>query len=75
MLYSVLNHVPNAVLYGIFLYMGVSATAGIQLLERATLYFMPVKYHSDAPYVKGNHWLTDAHFSIILCIWDVLTYL
>lgn len=50
---SLLTLVPNAVLYGVFLYMGVSATAGIQLLERTILYFVPVKHHpTNKPYVK-----------------------
>ena len=52
MLYAILNIVPTSVLLGIFLYMGVSATAGIQLLERFALIFMPVKHHPNVPYVK-----------------------
>ncbi|KAK3861361.1 hypothetical protein Pcinc_018721 [Petrolisthes cinctipes] len=49
---SVLNLVPKAVLYGIFLYMGVSSTAGIQFQERFILVLMPVKHHPNVPYVK-----------------------
>ncbi|KAL7637478.1 UNVERIFIED_CONTAM: hypothetical protein RMT77_012206 [Armadillidium vulgare] len=52
MLYAVLNLVPTSVLLGIFLYMGISATAGIQLLERFILFFVPVKHHPNVPYVK-----------------------
>lgn len=52
LLAAVLNLVPKAVLLGIFLYMGVSATAGIHLLERAILMLMPVKHHPNVPYVK-----------------------
>lgn len=50
---SLLNLVPNAVLYGVFLYMGISATTGIQLLERVILFFVPVKHHPNVPYVKN----------------------
>lgn len=49
---AVLNMVPKAVLFGIFLYMGVSSTAGIQFLERLILVLMPVKHHPNVPYVK-----------------------
>ena len=49
---AVLNMVPKAVLFGIFLYMGVSSTAGIQFLERLILMLMPVKHHPNVPYVK-----------------------
>ncbi|KAB7496236.1 Band 3 anion transport protein [Armadillidium nasatum] len=52
LLYFILNLVPNAVLLGVFLYMGVSATAGIQLLDRTFLYLLPVKYHPNVPYAK-----------------------
>ncbi|KAB7506472.1 Band 3 anion transport protein [Armadillidium nasatum] len=73
MLYSVLNLVPNAVLYGIFLYMGVSATAGIQVLERTILFFMPVKYHPDVNYVKGTGtWKMHAFTAIQLVMLAVL---
>nr|XP_045585973.1 band 3 anion transport protein-like [Procambarus clarkii] len=47
-----LNLVPKAVLFGVFLYMGIASTAGIHFLERTVLMFMPVKYHPDAPFVK-----------------------
>ena len=47
-----LTLVPKSVLFGIFLYMGVSAMAGIQFLDRVILVFMPVKHHPNVPYVK-----------------------
>lgn len=76
MLYAVLNLVPNAVLYGIFLYMGVSATAGIQLLERVVLFFMPVKHHPDEAYVKGvgmwkMHGFTVIQLILLIVLWVV----
>lgn len=47
-----LRLVPMAVLYGVFLYMGISSIDGIQFFERLKLMFMPVKHHSEAPYVR-----------------------
>ena len=49
----VLRQVPLAVLFGIFLYMGVASMSGIQLLERVELLFMPVKHHPDVIYVRN----------------------
>lgn len=49
---AALNLVPKSVLLGIFLYMGISATAGIQFLERTILFLMPVKHHPNVAYVK-----------------------
>lgn len=47
-----LKLVPMAVLFGVFLYMGISSIDGIQFFERLKLIFMPVKHHSEAPYVR-----------------------
>ncbi|XP_036923629.1 band 3 anion transport protein isoform X2 [Sturnira hondurensis] len=48
----ILSHIPLAVLFGIFLYMGVTSLSGIQLFDRILLLFKPPKYHPDVPYVK-----------------------
>ena len=42
-----LRQVPLAVLFGVFLYMGVASMSGVQLLHRVQLVFMPVKHHPD----------------------------
>lgn len=47
-----LRLVPMAVLFGVFLYMGISALGGIQLWERAVLLLKPVKHHPQVPYVR-----------------------
>lgn len=47
-----LRQVPLAVLFGVFLYMGISALSGIHLYERFLLIFMPVKHHPDFPFVR-----------------------
>ena len=47
-----LRRVPMAVLIGVFLYMGISSTNGVQLFDRIKLFFMPVKHHGTAIYVR-----------------------
>lgn len=47
-----LRRVPMSVLLGVFLYMGISSTNGVQLFDRAKLFFMPVKHHGTANYVR-----------------------
>lgn len=42
---GVLRLVPLSVLFGVFLYMGISALAGIQLWERTILMLKPPKHH------------------------------
>ncbi|XP_043820079.1 band 3 anion transport protein [Dromiciops gliroides] len=48
----ILSKIPLAVLFGIFLYMGVTSLSGIQLFDRLLLFLKPPKYHPDVPYVK-----------------------
>ncbi|KAM3923757.1 band 3 anion transport protein isoform 2-T2 [Leptodactylus fuscus] len=47
----VLSLIPLAVLFGIFLYMGVTSLNGIQLFDRVLLTLKPPKYHPKEPYV------------------------
>lgn len=47
-----LRLVPMSVLFGVFLYMGVASTNGIQFFDRVKLFFMPVKHHPQLPYVR-----------------------
>uniref|UniRef100_A0A8C5FZE8 Bicarbonate transporter-like transmembrane domain-containing protein n=1 Tax=Gouania willdenowi TaxID=441366 RepID=A0A8C5FZE8_GOUWI len=47
-----LRQIPLAVLFGIFLYMGVMSLNGIQLTERLQLLLMPPKYHPESSYVQ-----------------------
>ncbi|KAM3956891.1 anion exchange protein Ae2 isoform 2-T2 [Aphomia sociella] len=49
---SWLRLVPMAVLFGVFLYMGISALGGIQFWDRCILLFKPVKHHPQVPYVR-----------------------
>ncbi|PSN37985.1 Anion exchange protein 2 [Blattella germanica] len=65
-----LRLVPMAVLFGVFLYMGISSTNGIQFFDRLRLFFMPVKHHPQVPYVRRVHSMKMHLFTIIqlLCL-------
>ncbi|XP_007425400.1 band 3 anion transport protein [Python bivittatus] len=53
----ILKLIPLAVLFGIFLYMGVTSLNGIQLYDRILLMLKPPKYHPDVSYVtKVKTW-------------------
>ncbi|GAU87511.1 hypothetical protein RvY_00343 [Ramazzottius varieornatus] len=47
-----LSRIPMPVLYGVFLFMGVSALRGLQFVDRLALLFMPLKYQPDYSYVR-----------------------
>ncbi|KRX22096.1 Sodium-driven chloride bicarbonate exchanger [Trichinella nelsoni] len=49
---SILKHIPMPVLYGVFLYMGVSSLSGVQMVDRLLLLFMPMKYQPDYIYLR-----------------------
>uniref|UniRef100_A0A8C1G018 Anion exchange protein n=1 Tax=Cyprinus carpio TaxID=7962 RepID=A0A8C1G018_CYPCA len=52
---DLLRQIPIAVLFGIFLYMGVMSLNGIQMTERILLLLMPPKYHPDHTYVNQQY--------------------
>jgi len=47
-----LKLVPFAVLFGVFLYMGVAGMNGVQFFDRVTLFIKPIKHHPNVSYVK-----------------------
>ncbi|CAN7990661.1 unnamed protein product, partial [Ixodes hexagonus] len=47
-----LREVPVAVLFGVFLYMGITSMIGIQLFERIILFFKPTKHFPSVPYAQ-----------------------
>nr|XP_002736672.2 PREDICTED: anion exchange protein 2-like [Saccoglossus kowalevskii] len=51
-LQDVLRQVPIAVLFGVFLYMGVTSLSGIQFFERMQMLLQPAKHHPDVRYVR-----------------------
>merc|ERR1719266_2230135 len=48
----VLKLVPFAILFGVFLYMGVSGMNGVQFFDRVFLTLKPVKHHPPVSYVQ-----------------------
>ncbi|XP_038641227.1 electrogenic sodium bicarbonate cotransporter 4 isoform X3 [Scyliorhinus canicula] len=48
----ILKYIPMAVLYGIFLYMGVASLNGIQFWDRCKLFLMPSKHQPDYTYLR-----------------------
>lgn len=71
-----LRQVPLAVLFGVFLYMGVTSLNGIQMVERASLLFMPVKHHPDTKYVREvrtwrMHLFTVIQLGCLAILWTI----
>ncbi|XP_022249553.1 anion exchange protein 2-like [Limulus polyphemus] len=71
-----LRRIPVAILFGVFLYMGVSSVSGIQLFERIQLLFMPARHHPDVPYVRHvqtrkMHMFTIIQIICLVVLWIV----
>uniref|UniRef100_A0A8C3GKE8 Solute carrier family 4 member 1 (Diego blood group) n=1 Tax=Cairina moschata TaxID=8855 RepID=A0A8C3GKE8_CAIMO len=72
----ILKYVPLAVLFGIFLYMGVTSLFGIQLFDRILLLLMPPKYHPKEAYVTRvktwrMHLFTLTQILMLALLWGV----
>ncbi|GAB0198945.1 band 3 anion transport protein [Grus japonensis] len=72
----ILKYIPLAVLFGIFLYMGVTSLFGIQLFDRILLLLMPPKYHPKEPYVTRvktwrMHLFTGTQIVVLVLLWVV----
>uniref|UniRef100_A0A6G1RJL1 Anion exchange protein n=1 Tax=Hypotaenidia okinawae TaxID=2861861 RepID=A0A6G1RJL1_9GRUI len=75
---ALLQKIPLAVLFGIFLYMGVTSLNGIQFYERLQLLLMPPKHHPDVPYVKKvrtlrMHLFTGLQLGCLAVLWAVMS--
>ncbi|CAK5006436.1 unnamed protein product [Meloidogyne enterolobii] len=71
---KLLSHIPMPVLYGVFLYMGISALGGIQLFDRFLLMLMPMKYQPDTIYIRHVpihviHKFTLFQIACLACLW------
>uniref|UniRef100_A0A8C0ALM9 Solute carrier family 4 member 1 (Diego blood group) n=1 Tax=Bos mutus grunniens TaxID=30521 RepID=A0A8C0ALM9_BOSMU len=72
----VLRHIPLAVLFGIFLYMGVTSLSGIQLFDRVLLLLKPRKYYPEVPYARRvktwrMHLFTITQIVCLVVLWVV----
>ncbi|XP_072010669.1 anion exchange protein 2 isoform X3 [Engystomops pustulosus] len=75
---EVLRKIPLAVLFGIFLYMGITSLNGIQFYERIQLLLKPPKHHPDEIYVKKvrtlrMHLFTALQLVCLAILWAVMS--
>ncbi|OCT73621.1 anion exchange protein 2 [Xenopus laevis] len=75
---DVLRQIPLAVLFGIFLYMGVTSLNGIQFYERLQLLLKPPKHHPDVMYIKKvrtlrMHLFTALQLVCLTILWIVMS--
>uniref|UniRef100_A0A8C6VJH2 Anion exchange protein n=1 Tax=Naja naja TaxID=35670 RepID=A0A8C6VJH2_NAJNA len=73
---SVLKFIPMPVLYGVFLYMGVSSLNGIQFFDRLKLVGMPTKHQPDFIYLRHVplrkvHLFTMIQLTCLIILWVV----
>ncbi|XP_061144095.1 sodium bicarbonate cotransporter 3-like isoform X1 [Syngnathus typhle] len=75
---SVLKFIPMPVLYGVFLYMGVSSLKDIQLFDRIQLFAMAAKHQPDLIYLRyvplrKVHAFTAVQLSCLIALWLIKT--
>ncbi|KAG7458070.1 hypothetical protein MATL_G00233950 [Megalops atlanticus] len=73
---SALKFIPMPVLYGVFLYMGVSSLKGIQFFDRIKLFGMPAKHQPDLIYLRyvplwKVHIFTLIQLSCLVLLWII----
>lgn len=71
-----LTYIPMPVLFGIFLYMGVTSCNGLQLFDRILLFFMPKKYQPDLTYLRRVplyrvHMFTMVQMTCLIGLWII----
>jgi len=74
----VLVLIPMPVLYGVFLFMGISSLAGVQLIQRMLIILMPAKYQPDYIFlrnvpVRRVHLFTAIQAMCLACLWVIKT--
>ncbi|KAG9335304.1 hypothetical protein JZ751_005409 [Albula glossodonta] len=73
-----LQFIPMPVLYGVFLYMGVSSLKGIQFFDRVKLFGMPAKHQPDFIYLRHVplrkvHLFTLTQLTCLVLLWVIKT--
>ncbi|KAL5005957.1 hypothetical protein ScPMuIL_017115 [Solemya velum] len=71
----VLRAIPLAVLFGVFLYLGISSMSGLQLFERTKLLFIPVKHHPPSGFVRRVRSFKMNIFTVLQIIFLVLLWI
>ena len=74
--HSILGLIPMPVLFGVFLFMGVSSLKGLQFVERLLLLFIPRKYQPEYVYLKyvplyRVHLFTLIQLSNLVFLWVI----
>jgi len=73
---KVLRIIPMPVLYGVFLYMGITSLTGVQFIERVGVLFMPMKHQPDYIFlrhvkVSRVHAFTLIQLACFIAMWIV----
>ncbi|XP_014645529.1 PREDICTED: sodium bicarbonate cotransporter 3 isoform X2 [Ceratotherium simum simum] len=73
---DLLMFIPMPVLYGVFLYMGVSSLKGIQFFDRIKLFGMPAKHQPDLIYLRyvplwKVHIFTVIQLTCLVLLWVI----
>ncbi|XP_049653843.1 electroneutral sodium bicarbonate exchanger 1-like isoform X13 [Accipiter gentilis] len=71
-----LKFIPMPVLYGVFLYMGVSSLRGIQFFDRLKLFWMLAKHQPDFIYLRHVplrkvHFFTAIQLTCLVLLWTI----
>ena len=64
------RRIPYSVLFGVFIYIGLSSLTAIQLFLRCQLLCMPAKHHPDVSFVKSVRL-----FYILICFYLIFVFL
>ncbi|XP_050700914.1 electroneutral sodium bicarbonate exchanger 1-like isoform X17 [Eriocheir sinensis] len=75
----ILRRIPMAVLFGVFLYMGIAALKGIQFFDRILIMFMPIKYQPDYTFLrqvplKKVHLFTAIQVACLAILWVIKSF-
>ena len=74
-----LSYIPMPVLFGVFLYMGISSLKGSQMFARIMIILMPAKYQPDYIFLRqvpiGRvHLFTTIQVACFVCLWVIKAY-
>ncbi|XP_074039608.1 electroneutral sodium bicarbonate exchanger 1-like isoform X2 [Leptinotarsa decemlineata] len=75
----VLGHIPLPVLFGVFLYMGISSLKGLEFFDRILIMFMSNKYQPDYMFLrkvplKRVHLFTIIQLACLISLWVVQSF-
>ncbi|XP_059617090.1 sodium bicarbonate cotransporter 3 isoform X4 [Phlebotomus argentipes] len=79
LLTPLLSHIPMPVLFGVFLYMGVSSLKGLQFFDRILIMLMPVKYQPDYMFLRQVplrrvHLFTCIQLTCLAVLWLIKSF-